>query len=359
MSGLKPIFEKSLHGQRLTLDEGLLLFREAPLLELGAVAHLKRMERLPDKRVTYVIDASLNFTNVCVSACAFCAFFRKKGHKEAFTLSVDEILDKVKALKKEQKVTTILLQGGLHPDLPFSFYTDLVKGLRKIKGIHPHLFSAPEVWHFSQMEKRGVESILSDLKKAGLDTLPGGGAEVLTETSRKRLSPNKVSARDWLTIHEIAHKLGFRSTATMMFGLGEEDREIVEHLESIRALQDRTRGFTAFVPWSFKPGHTALAAKIPEGPGGPDYLRVLALARVYLDNFDHVQASWFSEGKKTGEMALRFGGDDFGGTVFEESVMRAADWKSESTVEEIKGLIRQAGFEPAQRDTKYNLLASP
>ncbi len=357
MSTLNQIMEKSLSGLRLTREEGLTLYREAPLGDLGDLAHALRMKKVPGGRVTFVIDTNLNYSNVCDAYCTFCAFYRTEKDQDAYTFSVPEMVEKVKRSVQKYGVTTVLIQGGLNPGIPFSYYTDFVSAVRReVPEVHPHFFSAPEIWKMVEVTGRDIRWVLTELKKAGLDTLPGGGAEVLSDRVRLKLSRTKVDTANWLKVHETAHELGYRSTATMMFGHLDEDVDILDHLQAVRAVQDRTQGFTAFIPWSFKPDNTALARKVKEAPGAAAYLRVLALARVFLDNFDHVQGSWFSEGKKTGQMSLYFGADDFGGTIFEENVMHEANYDCKATTDEVVRIIQEAGFTPAQRTTKYEVV---
>jgi cyclic dehypoxanthinyl futalosine synthase len=317
-------------------------------------------------RVTWVADTNLNYTNVCDAYCTFCAFYRTKNAKDAYTYSVPEMIAKMRSSAEKLGVTTFLIQGGLNPDLPFSYYTDFVSAVRReLPGAHPHFFSAPEIWKMVEVTGKDIRWVLEELYKAGLDTLPGGGAEILTDRVRLKLSKTKVNTQNWLSVHETAHQIGYRSTATMMFGHLDEPSDVVESLEGIRGVQDRSlasgkEGFTAFIPWSFKPDNTPLGKKMTfehkAVPGPSAYLRILAFSRLYLDNIQHIQASWFSEGKKTGQLGLYHGADDFGGTIFEENVLFSANHECRTTYEEITALIRDSGFRAAQRDTKYNIL---
>ncbi len=343
-------------GARLGREEALWLLAESPLLELGALAQEARFRRVPERRVTFVVDTNPNYTNVCVTDCQFCAFYRRPGHPEAYTLTVDEVMAKV-AGAVGQGATTVLLQGGHNPALPLSYYLELVSETRRrFPGVTPHFFTASEIQTMAQVSGLTVAEVLARLREAGQTSLPGGGAEVLSTRVRTRIAPKKGGPEAWLEVHREAHRQGLRSTATMMYGHVETGEDIVDHLEAIRALQDEHRGFTAFVPWSFKPGHTLLEKWIKHHRGPSTYLRVLALARLYLDNFDHVQASWFSEGKRAGQVALLWGSDDFGGTLFEENVHASADYVNKTTVDEVVALIREAGFTPAQRTTDYEIL---
>lgn len=343
-------------GERLTRGEGLTLLTEAPLLELGQLAQMARFARYPEKIVTFVIDTNPNYTNVCVTDCQFCAFYRKPGAPDAYTLTVDEVMEKI-AAAAGQGATTVLLQGGHNPAIPFDYYVALVRETRRrFPGVTPHFFTASEIRTMAQVSGLTVRAVLEELKDAGQSTLPGGGAEILSERVRQRIAPKKGGPWAWLSVHREAHQLGFKSTATMMYGHVEGPDDILDHLDAIRQLQDETGGFTAFVPWSFKPGNTRLERWIKVHRGPNQYLRMLALSRLYLDNVRHIQASWFSEGKRVGQLALYFGADDFGGTLFEENVHKAADFVNTTTVEEICTLIREAGFTPAQRTTTYEIV---
>ena len=353
---LDQILEKVEAGKRLDRAEGLWLLTEAPLLDLGQLAQGVRHRLHPEKRVTFVIDTNPNYTNVCVTDCQFCAFYRRPGDPEAYTLSVEEVLAKIERAAA-QGATTVLLQGGHNPALPLDYYLTLVRETRRrFPGVTPHFFTASEVQTIAEVSGLGVREVLIRLREAGQLTLPGGGAEILSERVRKRISPKKGGPTAWLEVHREAHCLGFRTTATMMYGHVEQPEDVLDHLEAIRAIQDETGGFTAFIPWSFKPGNTLLEKWIKRYAGPNAYLRMLAVARCYLDNFPHIQASWFSEGKRTGQVALHFGADDWGGTLFEENVHRAADYVNTVTVDEVVTLIREAGFRPAQRTTLYEIL---
>jgi cyclic dehypoxanthinyl futalosine synthase len=353
---LSQIRDKAEAGKRLDREEGLWLLAEAPLLPLGSLAQEDRFRRLPDKRVTFVIDTNPNYTNVCITDCQFCAFYRKPGHPEAYTLTVDEVMAKVESAARNG-ATTVLLQGGHNPGLPLDYYVALVgETRRRFPGVTPHFFSASEIQTMAEVAGHPVSEVLARLKDAGQTSLPGGGAEVLSERVRKRIEPKKGGPGAWLDVHREAHRQGWKSTATMMYGHVETPEDILDHLDAIRLLQDEYAGFTAFVPWSFKPGNTLLEKWIKHYKGPNAYLRMLAVSRLYLDNFPHIQASWFSEGKRAGQVALHWGADDFGGTLFEENVHAAADYVNKTTVDEIVALIREAGFTPAQRTTEYQIL---
>ena len=352
------IERKVLGGERLNTEEGVYLLTGAPLLELGALAQIVRDRKTDPKVVTYVIDTNPNYTNVCTVDCHFCAFYRKPGANaaDAYTYDVDGVMRMMDAAH-QLGATTVLLQGGLNPEIPWEFYPAIVREARKrYPHITPHFFSAPEIHQMAEVSGKSIRGVLDALYEAGQRTLPGGGAEILAARVRKRISVKKGGPDAWLDVHREAHRAGMRSTATMMYGHVETDAEIIEHLDYIRALQDETKGFTAFVPWSYKRGNTPMESKVKHVAGSSRYCRVLAASRLYLDNFDHIQATWFSEGKKTGQISLHFGADDFGGTLFEENVHLATGHLNKTTIAEIETLIREAGFTPAQRSTEYEIL---
>jgi len=340
-------------GERVSAEQGLWLLTEARLLDLAELASMVRYRLHPGRTVTFLVDSNPNYTNVCDTDCTFCAFYRKPGAVGSYTLSVAEVLDLV-GKARERGATTVLLQGGHNPDLPLSYYVDLVRAVReRFPDVTPHFFSPPEIRAIARFCGVTVEHVLETLYQAGQRTLPGGGAEILVDRVRRRISPKKGSAAEWLEVMEKAHRIGFRTTATMMYGHVEEPKDVIEHLLELRDLQDRTGGFLAFIPWSFKPGSTPLARLAGTGPSQARYLRIIATARILLDNFPHIQASWFSEGKKTGQLALEFGADDFGGTLIEENVLLSADFENRTSTEEVLYLIHDAGYVPVQRTTLY------
>ena len=350
------IAEKVQNGERLTSEEGLYLFTEADLMATGLLAQQVRERMHPGNQVTFVVDSNPNYTNACVADCLFCAFYRRPGDKEAYTLTVEQVMEKI-GHAASLGATTVLLQGGLNPELPLEYYTTLVRETRKrFPQVTPHFFTASEILMMSEVSKKSIPEVLLALKEAGQVSLPGGGAEVLTEYVRKRISPKKNPDDGWMIVHREAHKLGFKSTATMMYGHVDRPVDWVEHLDRVRDLQDETGGFTAFIPWSFKPGNTVLEKKVPLNAGASTYLRMLAVSRLYLDNVPHIQASWFSEGKKTGTISLRFGADDFGGTLIDENVHKATGHINTTTIDYTLKMIRDAGFIPAQRTTLYDIL---
>jgi cyclic dehypoxanthinyl futalosine synthase len=354
-ANLETIRAKVDAGDRVTPQEGLWLLTEAPLIDLAEMANTWRYRHNPDPVVTFVIDSNPNYTNYCDADCLFCAFYRNPGDtEEGYWHSVDELMD-VLSGSIDLGATTVLLQGGLLDDIPFEYYLDVVRAFRKrFPDVHPHLFSAPEIGKMREVTGMSYDEIFVALREAGLDTMPGGGAELLSDRVRARISPKKQSCVEWLEIHRAAHRQGLRTTATMMYGHAEQPADIIEHLECLRRVQDDApgdEGFTAFIPWSYKPPHTPIERQFPDEAGPTVYLRILAASRIYLDNIQHVQSSWFSEGKKAGQVALHFGTDDFGGTLIEENVLAEAAHHVSTTTDETVRLIRESGFTPARRKT--------
>jgi cyclic dehypoxanthinyl futalosine synthase len=346
---LKDIVNKIHLAERLKFDETLKLYEEADFYQLGQLAHGVRLQKHPEPVVSYVVDRNINYSNVCICGCRFCAFYRPPGHPEAYVLTREELARKIEETL-DLGGTQILMQGGHHPDLPFAFYEDMLSFIKSRFPIHIHSFSPPEIVHFAKLEKTTPAEVVSRLRTAGLDSIPGGGAEILVDSVRKRVSPNKCSATEWLQVMEEAHLQGMRTTATMMFGHEEELRHRLEHLFALRDLQDRTGGFTAFIPWPFQPTNTAIH-RSSESPVA--YLRLLALSRVVLDNFDNIQASWVTMGPKVAQVALYFGANDFGSTMIEENVVAAAGVHFRLSRKEICRLIHDAGFRPRQRTMTY------
>ncbi len=355
-SEVRKLGQRVLEGHRLDMDEAMLLWERADLLDLGALAHDVRLTRHPEPVVTYVVDRNINYSNICVCGCRFCAFFRPPNHPEGYVLSREEL-----AAKVEETLalggTQILMQGGHHPDLPLTFYEDMLGFLKEnYPGIHTHAFSPPEIMFFAHKEGLDPAEVVARLRKAGLDSIPGGGAEILVDEVRARVSPNKCCAADWLNVMRQAHKQGMRTTATMMFGHEETVAQRVEHLLAVRDLQDEYGGFTAFIPWSFQPENTNIQARPATAQ---EYLRVLALARLVLDNVDNLQVSWVTMGPKVAQLALYFGGNDFGSTMIEENVVAAAGVGYRLPEDEMRRIIRAAGFKPARRRMDYTLLEEP
>ncbi len=348
---LSDISAKIRHQARITRQEALFLYQNGDLNLLGALAHEIRLRKHPNKLVTYVIDRNINYTNVCVSGCKFCAFFKAPGHEDGYILSREELARKIEETKALGG-TQILLQGGLHPDLPLEFYEDMLSFVKDEFGIHCHAFSPPEIVHFASVSSCSIEQVLERLKRAGLDSIPGGGAEILVDRVRKLTSPRKATADEWLEVMETAHKMGLKTTATMMFGHVETDEERIEHMDRLRSLQDRTGGFTAFIPWPFQPGNTEIEC---HPATSYEYLKMLALSRIYLDNFSNIQASWVTQGPKIAQISLFFGANDFGSTMIEENVVAAAGVSHRLSEARIKQIIIQAGFIPKQRLMDYTL----
>jgi cyclic dehypoxanthinyl futalosine synthase len=354
----KEILDRVVAGERLVADEALTLFKSHDLTALGAAAHRARLRLHPEPIVTYVVDRNINYSNVCASGCAFCAFWRAKGDPDAYVLSRDELREKL-AETVRLGGKQILLQGGLHPDLPLEFYCDMLRWMKEEFGVHLHAFSPPEIVHFARLNGLTIREVIERLREAGLDSIPGGGAEVLSERCRARLSPRKCTVAEWLEVMSTAHRLGMRTSATMMFGHIETLAERVEHLEHIRRLQDETGKpaeagkFTAFIPWTFQPENTALGG---DAVGGFDYLRTLAISRLYLDNVPNVQASWVTQGAKIAQMALYFGANDLGSTMLEENVVRAAGCSFRMDRSEMERLICDAGFSPRTRNFFYEAI---
>ncbi len=353
---LENVYSKIRSGERITREEGLFVLQKSELLDLGELANDIRFRKNPKPWVTWVSDTNPNYSNVCDIDCIFCAFYRHPGDAGEYTYSVDHMIQKFKE-SAAKGVTTVLLQGGVNPSLPFDYYLELVeRTVKEVPQIYPHFFSTSEIIGMANVTKLTIPEVLQKLWDAGLRSIPGGGAEILSDRVKKKISHKKGTSADWLNVMHEAHRIGFKSTATMMYGHLETDEDILEHLESVRRLQDESSGFTAFVPWSFKPGNTPLEKIIPHYATPTRYLQMIAFSRIYLDNFPHIQASWFSEGKKIGQVALHFGADDFGGTLLEENVHAAANFVNKTNIEECKQLIVEAGFIPAQRTTLYEIL---
>lgn len=347
------LWQKVIDGGRIDRAEALELYVSSDLLALGTAAHALSLARRPHCRevVTYVVDRNINYTNVCLSQCRFCAFWRPLGHPEAYRISWAEMAAKIEetlALGGNQ----ILLQGGLHPELDLGFYEELLSRIRANYPIHVHGLSPPEILHIAHQSRMSIPEVLGRLKAAGLGSVPGGGAEILVDRVRGEISPQKCTSEEWLGVMEEAHRLGLRTTATMMFGHREIPAERIDHLLKIRALQDRTGGFTAFIPWPFQPQHTALGG---EPASALDYLKTLALSRIVLDNFPNLQASWVTQGPKVGQIALLFGANDLGSTMIEENVVRAAGTAYCLTEANLRRLIADLGFLPRRRNVFYEI----
>ncbi len=356
--GLRALALAAARGEhRLGEDEALSLLEHADMLDLGAAATAMRDRLHPGGEITFIVDRNVNYTNVCVSGCRFCAFFRDPQDPEAYVLAPEDLYAKVEETLALGG-TAILLQGGMHPDLPLKWYEEMLRELKARYGIHVHGFGPPEIVHLAHLSDLSVREVLVRLRDAGLDSLPGGGAEILVDRVRSAVSPHKATSAEWLGVMRQAHLLDISTTATMMFGGIETLAERVEHLSNIRDLQGKAVseghvGFRAFIPWSFQPGHTALEEESPGTASGWQYLRLLAVSRLFLDNISNVQASWVTQGAKIGQVALAYGANDMGSTMIEENVVAAAGTRFMLVSDELVRLIRNAGFVPVQRDTLY------
>ena len=337
--------------QRISAAEALGLWNDLNVIEIGALAHAGRMAMHPGSLVTYIVDRNINYTNICVSGCRFCAFFRPPGHAEGYVLGLDELGVKVRETM-ELGGRQILLQGGMNPELSLDFYRNMLTFLkREFPEVAVHGFSPPEIVFLSESSGLSVAEVVARLAAAGLDSIPGGGAEILVDHVRTRISPHKCSAARWLEVMECAHRQGLKTTATMMFGHGEGIEDRLEHLDKLRDLQDRTGGFTAFIPWTFQPRNTRI--DVPEA-SSVEYLKFLALSRLYLDNIPHIQASWVTQGPLVGQMALHWGADDMGSTMIEENVVAAAGVRFLLPEEELRTIVEGAGFTPMRRRMDYS-----
>ncbi len=353
-AALDSAWQTLARGGRLSPAEGEALLAEPDLFRLGAAADAVRQRLHPEGYVTFIRDRIINYTNVCVTGCRFCAFHRPPGHPEAFVRPLDEIFARIDEMERVGG-TTVFLQGGHHPDLGIDFYEGLFSS---VKARYPHLYlhslAASEIDHIARVSGLSLDQTLRRLQQAGLDSLPGGGAELLVDEVRQRVSPRKISARRWLEVHQTAHRLGMQSTATMVFGFGETPSQRIEHLERLRQLQDRTEGFRSFIHWSLSPRHTELDQVL--SAGGVEYLRILAVARLYLDNFRHLHSGWVSEGARLAQVALVFGADDLGSVLMEELVLAATGVSYSYNSQEMLRIIRGAGRTPAVRNSRYEIL---
>ena len=337
---------------RYTEKQGIEMLTSGDPIALGREANAIR-EKLFGNTVTFIVDRNINYTNVCKNECKFCAFFRRKESKDAYLLTIEEILQKVQETV-DAGGTQVMIQGGLYPDLGLEYYENMLRSIReKFPSIVIHSFTATEIQYFAQQAGISIEDCLKRLQYAGLSSLPGGGAEILVDEVRKRVSPKKIMTEDWLHVMETAHKIGMESTATMVIGFGETMVQRIEHMEKIRQLQDKTGGFRAFISWTFQPGNTELGG---EKTSGWDYMRNLAVSRLYMDNILHIQGSWVTQGERIGQLTLGFGGDDLGSIMLEENVVRAAGTAYEMSINKMVDMIKGAGREAAQRDTKYNII---
>src|SRR6187401_635490 len=349
---IQPILDKAIAGERLTSDDGTALLESNDFVRIGLAAHEVRMRKNPTDVVTYIIDRNINYTNVCNVVCTFCAFYRRPGKPDTYVHSIEEIekrIDETIALGG----TGVLMQGGLHPDFNIEWYEDLLRSLRaKYPGFQLHCFSPPEIHNIHLISKLDYVTVMQRLKAAGLYSLPGGGAEILDDEVRKRVS-TKCTTDEWLDVMRAVHNVGLRSTATMMFGIGDRIEHRVRHLRRIRDLQDETGGFFAFIPWTFQRENTALGRKIKDEPTGIDYLKMLSVSVLFLDNIENFQSSWLTQGLRLGQVGLRFGANDLGSIMIEENVVSAAGAHNRADEEMLQFLIREAGFIPQQRDILY------
>lgn len=346
------ILDSARSGRRISEEDAVTLYNSADLNNLGQAADRVKKHHHRENRVTFIIDRNINYTNICINECSFCAFYRPKDSPEAYLLCVSEILDKVKeavSLGGSQ----IMLQGGLHPDLEIDYYTQIFKAIKDNYDVVIHSLSPPEIVHITKMSGLSIIETLDRLKEAGLDSLPGGGAEILSDSTRKRISPKKIMSGEWLYVMRAAHSIGMHSTATMMFGVGEDIKERVHHLSQIRALQNETGMFRAFIPWSYMPGNTELGG---DKASAEEYLRMVAISRLFLDNISNIQGSWLTQGSDVGQMSLLFGANDLGSTMLEENVVRSTGVTHTMDVDKIVELIKKSGLKPALRDTEYNVI---
>jgi cyclic dehypoxanthinyl futalosine synthase len=338
-------------GKRLSSIEYFKVAQNAPLESLQILADGLRKKLHPDNVVTYIVDRNINYSNICSAVCTFCAFFRKPGSSEGYVLSFEQIFKKVEETLRLGG-SGILMQGGLHPDLPLEWYEDLLKELKSRYRIHLHCFSPPEIYAFAQVFHLSTEDVLRRLKNAGLDSIPGGGAEILVDEVRKK-NTNKCNTEQWFEVMETAHRLALPTTATMMFGLGETLAHRIEHLEGLRQLQDKTGGFVAFIPWTLQPDNTMAGRKIPERVPAEEYLRWLALARIHLDNIPNIQVSWLTQGIDVGRQGLHYGANDMGSIMIEENVISPAGAHHRATEELLRESILAEGFQPLKRKANY------
>jgi cyclic dehypoxanthinyl futalosine synthase len=354
---VERLVEKVRAGERLDGAEALELYRSAPTAVLGALADAIRARKHPGGLVTYIIDRNVNYTNICVAKCNFCAFYRPVGSPEGYVLGFDELFRKIDETIAVGGVQ-LLLQGGHNPDLPLSWYEDLFRAVKeRYPSFKLHALSPPEVIHLSRLSQLPVPAVIDRLIAAGLDSIPGGGAEILVDRVRKLLHCyGKATADEWLDVMRHAHRAGLRTTATMMYGTLETDSERIEHMLRLRDLQDETGGFTAFITWSYQPDHTELSGVEATGV---DYLRTLAIARIVLDNFDNLQASWVTQGGKVGQLSLAYGANDMGSVMIEENVVRAAGASYCMDELEIVRNIEDAGFAAKRRNMHYDVLGDP
>ncbi len=347
---------KNILNNSLTREEALYIFENYDLLKLGKIANeIRNQIHNNSKIVTFVVDRNINYTNICECKCKFCAFYRDKDDNDAYFLTKEEIFKKIEETIAYNG-TQILIQGGLHPDLNIDYFLDLFSEIKSRFNINIHGLSAPEICHIAKKSKLSIRETIKKLKDAGLGSIPGGGAEILVNSIRNKISPNKISWEKWAEVMLTAHELGLKTTATMMFGSIETKKDIIEHLFRVKEIQDKTGGFTAFICWSFQPKNTALEDTVKTKASGVEFLKILALSRIVLQNIKNIQTSWVTQGAKVAQISLFFGANDFGSTMIEENVVSSAGIKFNLTKDDIIYLIKDAGFIPAQRDTFYNII---
>ncbi len=336
----------------MTRAEAIDMFRSDDLVGLGMAADQVRRKLHPEGVVSYIIDRNINYTNFCTEYCSFCAFYRPPGHEEGYVHSQEVIFDKIRETIA-MGGTGILMQGGLHPDLKIEWYEDLLRGIKQRFDIWCHCFSAPEIVNIAEVSGLSLRDTLARLRDAGLDSVPGGGAEILDDDVRRRISRLKCTTQEWVDVHRTCHALGIRTTATMMFGTGETIEQRMNHFDLVRQIQENTGGFTAFIPWAYQRENTSLGNFVKQEATAVEYLKMLALSRLYFENILNIQSSWVTPGLKTCQLGLRFGGNDVGSIMIEENVVSAAGAHHRASEEELRRLIRDAGFIPKQRDTLY------
>lgn len=345
---LSTVYEE----KRIGPEDALTLLKSREIQKVGQAADFVRRKKHPENIVSFLIDRNINYTNVCVARCTFCNFYRKPGHKEGYILPLETIFEKI-----EETIqlggTGILMQGGMHPDLRIDYYENLLRSIRERFQIHLHCFSPPEIVVLARLSKLSLRETIRRLKAAGLDSIPGGGAEILVERMRKEISPGKCGAEEWLDVMRVAHQEGLLTTATMMIGGGETFEERIEHLERIRSLQDETGGFVAFIPWNVQLENTEMQDTIRQEIGSVEYLMLMAVSRIYLDNLRNIQVSWLTQGLPIAQIALHFGANDVGSIMIEENVISTAGGHYRAGREDLLRVIETAGFIPAQRDTLY------
>jgi len=350
------ILSKALDGNRITAREAVVLFSSTNITLLGNVASRLAKKKYKDNKITYIIDRNINYTNICVTDCSFCAFYRKKEDLDSYVHPFEVLAKKIEetiALGGNQ----ILLQGGHNVELKIDYFEDLFKKIKERFDIRLHALSPPEIVHTSKISKISISETLKRLHKAGLDSIPGGGAEILVDRVRQKISPAKCTTEEWLCVMGEAHQLGIPTTATMMFGHVESLEERVEHLIKLREQQDKTRGFTAFIAWSLQPGNNPLGRQLSGAKAtGLEYLKTLAISRIVLDNFDNIQSSWVTQGPKIGQMSLYYGANDMGSVMIEENVVKEAGANFRMNEEEIRRLIEDGGFIPQRRNMQYNFI---